>query len=262
MLDPPPPKPPKGSQVDDTSTGFHDPEQAAAAGALPVYCDRSYPVPDGQDVWARYDPNAQRLRTTLESGPARHAVRRRVTLDYDTWEELEDMADPRQAGTERLCACVPAGKHRTRNIATLLFYELPSTGGTGCGGCIMPCRPCSETRNIRKPATAAQDDGGLGYWARVDVDQSHHQLPHDGGPAWESVVRGGGTLDARAWKVISDDYRPQNGCLGRPTPLRRRQGKLYDLVAIFYYYADGEQRDWKTVMKHTAIPTGMSPRCY
>ena len=191
MLDPPPPKPPKGSQVDDTSTGFHDPEQAAAAGALPVYCDRSYPVPDGQDVWARYDPNAQRLRTTLESGPARHAVRRRVTLDYDTWEELEDMADPRQAGTERLCACVPAGKHRTRNIATLLFYELPSTGGTGCGGCIMPCRPCSETRNIRKPATAAQDDGGLGYWARVDVDQSHHQLPHDGGPAWESVVRGG-----------------------------------------------------------------------
>ena len=67
VLDPPPPKTPKGEQVEDASTGPRDPVQAAAAGMLPVYCDRSYPVPDGQDVWARYDPSAKRLRMTLEN---------------------------------------------------------------------------------------------------------------------------------------------------------------------------------------------------
>ena len=60
-------------------------------------------------------------------------VCRRVTLDYDTWEELDGMADPRTAGTDRLYASVSAGKHRTRNLATLLFYEPPSARRTAEG---------------------------------------------------------------------------------------------------------------------------------
>ena len=80
----PPPKQPKENKADNAPAGFHDPVQAAVAGKLPVYCDRSYPVPDEQYVWVRYDPNAQHSRTTLESGPDWHTVRRRVSLDYDT----------------------------------------------------------------------------------------------------------------------------------------------------------------------------------
>ena len=68
VLDPPPPKQPKEKKADSAPAGFHDPVEAAVAGRLPMYCDRSYSVPDGQDVWVRYDPNAQHFRTTLQSG--------------------------------------------------------------------------------------------------------------------------------------------------------------------------------------------------
>ena len=69
-------------------------------------------------------------------------------------------------------------------------------------------------------------------------------------------------MDARTRKVIDDDYMPQNFCFGRPAPIHRNSDKLYDIITIFYYYADGKQRDWKTVMRHQAVPKNVIPMRY
>ena len=69
VLDPPPPKRPKGEKVDYAPAGLHGPAQAAAAGKLPVYCDRSYPVPMGRTYGYDMTPTLNVLDRRLNQGP-------------------------------------------------------------------------------------------------------------------------------------------------------------------------------------------------
>ena len=100
-------------------------------------------------------------------------------------------------------------------------------------------------------------EGGLRHWTQVDCNQPHHQLPREGGPAWDTVVRRA-TLDSWTRKIISDDYRPQNYCLGVPTSLSR-SGRRHDVVTIFHNYADGRKPDSRAVMSQPAVPRGQGP---
>ena len=78
-------------------------------------------MPQNTSVWVRYDADARRYRASLPNGgPDWRDVVRRVTLDVDTWEELDDLSKPYHADHERIFAFVPGGP---RNIVTLLFYR-------------------------------------------------------------------------------------------------------------------------------------------
>ena len=91
---------------------------------------------------------------------------------------------------------------------------------------IAPCRP--SWRNDGDAAPTTSDPEGLRHWTQVDCDQTHRQLPCEGGPAWESAVWRV-ILDGMIRGIISDDYRPQNDGLGKPTPLSR-SGKRRDII--------------------------------
>ena len=95
VLDPPPPKPSKAAAPDDgPNAAVARVGNAFSAQTAPLLFDHTYPVPPGQAVWVRYDADAWRFRTSLPScGPDWRTVVRRVTLDYNTWEELQDLRD-------------------------------------------------------------------------------------------------------------------------------------------------------------------------
>ena len=75
-----------------------------------AFCDRSYPVPPNESVWVRYDAAAKRYKASLpDGGPDWRDVVRRVTLDVDSWDELEDLSKPHNADHNRIFARIPGG---------------------------------------------------------------------------------------------------------------------------------------------------------
>ena len=93
---------------------------------------------------------------------------------------------------------------------------------------------------------------GPQHWTLLEIGQTHRQLPRECGPKWEDAVRRV-AVDGSTQEILSDDYRPQNYCLGVPTqvsgPPRRR-----DIAAIFRNCTDGRKPDSRAVMSAAAAP--------
>ena len=89
---------------------------------------QNVPNADGSGCWTREDRYAQRFRSTAGNGPEWKDVVRRVTVDADTGEVLEDLQNPQGADRSVLCRLLPGG---CRNIRTSLYYIPPRTATTG-----------------------------------------------------------------------------------------------------------------------------------
>ena len=85
------------------------------------FLDRTYPVPRNTSVWVRYDLGSRRCKPSLPlGGPDWRDVTRRVTIDINTWEEIDDLDNPQQAAHEEIFRTIPDGP---RDIVTVFFYR-------------------------------------------------------------------------------------------------------------------------------------------
>ena len=122
-----------------------DSEDPDVAVTIPIENARNIPNADGSGQWIREDREARRFRTTASNGPEWKYVTRRLTVDMDTGEVLEDLHDVQKVARGALCKEVPG---KVRNLRTTLYYVPPPSAGAAAGSAPM-------SSGAPRPAAAA-----------------------------------------------------------------------------------------------------------
>ena len=105
-----------GSGAVRKPTGFMT-NSKCIARELSLLCENR---PNELKVWKRLDLNASRTQMCKKGGPEKSQIVRRVTVDIDRGEVVQDLRDFQQAQRSQLHMVLPKG---VNNIATFFYYK-------------------------------------------------------------------------------------------------------------------------------------------